>query len=100
MSSADPARDELDAAVIAWTREQPWSRGDARFDRLALALFAFQFERCAPYRRFCEARGWTPANVRRVPQFFARNSIEPRLLSYHRMNAPRWPPIHRHLFTA
>ncbi len=64
MSGTDPARARLDAAVIAWTREQPWSRDNARFDRLALALFAFQFERCAPYRRFCEARGHTPANVR------------------------------------
>jgi len=65
MSGADPARAELDAAVIAWTREAPWRRDDARFDRLALALFAFQFERCAPYRRFCEERGATPARVSR-----------------------------------
>lgn len=65
MSGADPARAELDAAVIAWTREEPWRRDDARFDRIALALFAFQFARCAPYRRFCEARGCTPARASR-----------------------------------
>jgi hypothetical protein len=65
MSGADPARAGLDAAMIAWTREKPPGGGDARFDRLALALFAFQFERCAPYRRFCEARGCTPARARR-----------------------------------
>lgn len=62
--SADPARAALDAAVIAWTRDAHWARDDARFSALALELFAFQFERCAPYRRFCEARGRTPAAVR------------------------------------
>ena len=62
--TADPARAELDAAVVAWTREAAWRRDDARFAELALALFAFQFERCAPYRRFCEGRGRTPADVR------------------------------------
>jgi hypothetical protein len=41
--------------VIAWTREPQWTRDEARFDALALALFAFQFAHCAPYRRFCEA---------------------------------------------
>ncbi|HKA14326.1 MAG TPA: long-chain fatty acid--CoA ligase [Myxococcota bacterium] len=65
MSGADPARAALDAAVIAWTREAPWTRDEPRFGDLALALFAFQFEHCAPYRRFCEARGRTPAGVRR-----------------------------------
>jgi hypothetical protein len=65
MTGADPARAELDAAVIEWTRETPWRRDDARFDALARALFAFQFERCAPYRRFCETSGRTPADVRR-----------------------------------
>jgi acyl-protein synthetase LuxE len=65
VTAGDPARAELDAAVIAWTREADWRRDDARFAELALALFAFQFDHCAPYRRFCEARGRTPANVRR-----------------------------------
>jgi hypothetical protein len=65
MSGADPARAELDAAVIAWTRERPWSYDDARFGELALALFAFQFARCLPYRRYCAAHGRTPADVKR-----------------------------------
>lgn len=60
----DPARADLDAAVVGWTREDDWRRDDARFDDLALRLFAFQFERCAAYRRFCEARGRTPASAR------------------------------------
>jgi hypothetical protein len=42
----------------------------AGFEELALAAFAFQFERIAPYRRLCEGRGATPATVaswREVP---------------------------------
>jgi hypothetical protein len=40
------------------------------FEELALAAFAFQFERIAPYRRLCEGRGATPTTVaswREVP---------------------------------
>ena len=40
------------------------------FEDLALAAFAFQFERIEPYRRLCEGRGVTPATVtdwRQVP---------------------------------
>ena len=36
---------------------------DAAFDELALAIFAFQFERCSPYAAFCERRGRTPGTV-------------------------------------
>ena len=60
----DPARAELDAAVLAWMGEPEWRRDDARFEALALALFAFQFEHCAPYRRFCEGRSRTPERVK------------------------------------
>ena len=64
----DPARAALDARVLAWLREPDASdaatpRDDERFDALARALFAFQFEHCAPYRRFCEMRGRTPGAV-------------------------------------
>src|ERR1700710_2167219 len=44
--------------------------GTAGFEELALAAFAFQFERIAPYRRLCEGRGVTPGTVtdwRQVP---------------------------------
>ena len=61
--SADPARASLDARALDWMREAVWRPDEARFDALARELFAFQFERCAPYRRFCEGRGRTPANV-------------------------------------
>jgi hypothetical protein len=44
-------------------REPAWRSDDTRFESLALALFAHQFERCAPYRRFCEGRGRTPRTV-------------------------------------
>jgi len=41
-----------------------------RFEELALAVFAFQYERVAPYRRLCDGRGVSPATVgdwRQVP---------------------------------
>lgn len=38
--------------------------GDADFNALALGLFAYQYERNEPYRRFCDGRGQTPATVR------------------------------------
>ncbi|HEY8152848.1 MAG TPA: long-chain fatty acid--CoA ligase [Myxococcota bacterium] len=60
---ADPARSELDARVLAWMREPEWRDDPARFEALALELFAFQWERCQPYRRFCERRGARPATI-------------------------------------
>ncbi|MFT4571326.1 MAG: hypothetical protein ACI8TX_001607 [Hyphomicrobiaceae bacterium] len=36
------------------------------FCSLALEIFAWQFERVAPYRRFCEARGVRPGDVHQV----------------------------------
>ena len=63
--SADPRRAELDARVLTWMREPlaSWRADDARFEALALDLFAFQFAHCAPYRRFCERRDRTPERV-------------------------------------
>ena len=37
--------------------------GGDRFEDLALAVFAFQYERVEAYRRLCDARGATPATV-------------------------------------
>ncbi|HVH17197.1 MAG TPA: AMP-binding protein [Myxococcota bacterium] len=63
----DPARASLDADVLRWMRESTaWRGDDARFEELALRLFAWQFEHCAPYRRFCEGRGRTPRSLKRV----------------------------------
>jgi hypothetical protein len=64
---SDPARAALDAKVLAWMREPAcleWPQEEERFDRLACELFTFQFERCAPYGRFCARRGRTPGTVR------------------------------------
>jgi hypothetical protein len=36
---------------------------EERFERLALELFAFQFEYCSPYARFCTQRARTPRSV-------------------------------------
>jgi hypothetical protein len=46
-------------------REQPAHADDERFERLALALFAVQFEQNPIYGRFCTARGATPERVKR-----------------------------------
>ena len=67
--SAD-ARERIESELLAWMGEDTWRGDDARFDRLALELFAFQFAANPPYRRFCEARGTTPERVtdwREVP---------------------------------
>lgn len=49
-------------AFIARGADQP--PDDARFNALALEVFAYQFERNASYRAYCRARGATPATVR------------------------------------
>ncbi len=59
----DPARGSLDARVLAWIHDAEWKDDGARFDVLARELFAFQFERCAAFARFCAGRGRTPATV-------------------------------------
>jgi hypothetical protein len=56
-------RAELERELLAWMRDEPARHDEARFERLALALFAFQFEANAPYGRFCAARGATPDRV-------------------------------------
>lgn len=53
----------VEAQILEWMREPLWGVDDERFDALARALFAQQFERCPPYRRFCQGRGLTPDSV-------------------------------------
>jgi len=43
--------------------QQVFAGGNFDFGSVALQVFARQFERCAAYRRFCEARGKTPTTV-------------------------------------
>ncbi|MFV1978706.1 MAG: long-chain fatty acid--CoA ligase [Myxococcota bacterium] len=62
--SADPRRAEIDRRVLEWMRETRWRNSEKRFEGLALELFAFQFEHCEIYRRFCEGRSQTPDNVK------------------------------------
>jgi len=56
-------RDAIEHELLAWMRDEPQRQDDARFERLALALFAFQFGANPPYGRFCAARAATPASV-------------------------------------
>ena len=62
--SADPRRADIDRRVLEWMRETRWSYSEKRFEELALELFAFQFEHCEIYRRFCDGRSQTPSNVK------------------------------------
>jgi hypothetical protein len=65
------ARAELESEILEWMAQSPWpsaeaqanDSGNARFERLALALFRFQFESCQPYARFCEFLERTPATI-------------------------------------
>src|ERR1041385_4956732 len=41
-------------------------KSDADFERVALDIFQFQFERNEPYQKFCRVRGKTPALIDRV----------------------------------
>jgi hypothetical protein len=56
-------RQAIEAELLAWMRDPDWRDDEARFERLALALFAHQFDQCAPYRRFCQGRDRTPDRV-------------------------------------
>ena len=58
-------RSEIETEVLEWIEEAPWSEDDRRFEGLALALFAFQFEACPPYARFCRALDRPPSSVER-----------------------------------
>jgi hypothetical protein len=60
------ARDDLSGEVLRCIgRGLAHPPDDPEFDRLALAVFAHQFENNRPYRRYCERRGVTPAATRR-----------------------------------
>jgi hypothetical protein len=63
MNAPDPARSDLDGRILAWMGEMEAAEDEARFEELALQLFAHQFARCEPFARFCRARGATPENV-------------------------------------
>jgi hypothetical protein len=62
-TSPTAARAAIERELLAWMRSEPQREDAARFERLALALFAFQFESNPAYGRFCAARGRTPAAI-------------------------------------
>ncbi len=69
MSFAASPRDEIDADLLDWMKGRDRDvDDDARFESLALALFAFQFEACAPYRRLCESLDRRPGTVSRASE--------------------------------
>lgn len=60
------SRRELDQKVLAWIHEGVDApRDDARFEALALELFAHQYAHNLPYRRLCRAFGISPERVTR-----------------------------------
>lgn len=55
---------DLQERILAVTaRGMATPTTDEEFDRVAREVFAFQFERCAPYRAYCEQLQRTPSNV-------------------------------------
>ena len=88
--SADPGRTKIDARILAWMREPSWDYNEQRFEEIALELFAFQFEHCEVFRRFCEGRGQTPETVdawRRIPAVPTGAFKEVALRSFPEKNA-------------
>ncbi|MAG30377.1 MAG: acyl-protein synthetase [Deltaproteobacteria bacterium] len=61
-------REAIEEELLLWIAE-PWNaqseRDDARFERLALALFRFQYGHCEPYARLCRSLDRVPENVMR-----------------------------------
>jgi hypothetical protein len=53
---------DLKSRLLSWMRRE--TGGFASFDEAAAAVFAWQFERNLPYRRYCEALGCGPREIR------------------------------------
>ena len=60
------ARDGVERELLSWMSEAKPSADAERFERLALALFRFQFTACAPYARLCASLDRTPDRVEQV----------------------------------
>ena len=68
MTSATNVNDRRDADARALDEQilryiASDTPSDAEFKRLALECFAYQYERCEPYRRFCDRQGRTPKDA-------------------------------------
>ncbi len=58
-------RSQIEARLRDWMTSKTDEVGDDAFSEIALALFKWQFDHCAPYARFCAGRSRTPEQVRR-----------------------------------
>jgi hypothetical protein len=56
-------RAEIEAEILEWIASDDWRLDETRFERLALALFRFQYAHCEPYARYARAVGKTPERV-------------------------------------
>jgi hypothetical protein len=61
-------RAEIESEMLEWIAEPEWRTDEARFERLALALFRFQVDHCEPYARYAMALDRTAAQVERSAQ--------------------------------
>jgi hypothetical protein len=59
-------RSEIEAEILEWIASDDWRPDEARFERLALALFRFQYAPCEPYARYARAVDKTPDCVSRA----------------------------------
>jgi len=62
-STRDPLRVSIEAELLDWMHESEWKEDEQRFESMARRLFAYQIERCAPYRRLCERKGIRPEEI-------------------------------------
>jgi Acyl-protein synthetase, LuxE len=58
------SRAALEEELLAWMKSGDWARDEERFERIALALYRFQFEHCKPYSLLCQSVDKTPDRVR------------------------------------
>ena len=58
-------RQSIEQDLLAWMAEPRWRDDDDRFARLALALFAAQFDACEPYAAYCRSLDRAPDTIRR-----------------------------------
>ena len=61
-------RTEIESEILEWIEEPEWHADEARFERLVLALFRFQFDHCEPYARYAMALDRTPDRVEHAAQ--------------------------------
>jgi len=57
-------RAAIEDELLAWMKSDDWTSDPGRFDRIALELFRFQYDRCKPYALLCQSIDRTPDSVR------------------------------------